>query len=285
MSSRIIEYHLPNFYFAGTLNYTYLSIKDEVCELTVMGLREDCQQTEEDVNLLPRYHMTRTITIQEVNIEGVQYLVIKYSCIHFLWYRCPCRQLYCITNKNPDIDHFSPECTLENERFNREVGMEEYTSNCNNIIGTFNCHGGLVLRDITLLEFKKQMKKPQGDIVWYNNALTDLGIDMTPRDKNMATQLAKYKHTNTKLNTRKKPNSGGNLEELWRMANVVKTEVDIKIINNVLIEVRGRIMRKNSRGSEGIRKGMVQEFPAVESRQTETRMAPPGSPGRRKNKH
>ena len=62
---------------------------------------------------------------------------------------------------------------------------------------------------------------------------------MTPRDKNMAAQLAKYKHTDTKLNNRKKPSPReATLKSYRECLNVAKTEVDIEIINNALIEAR-----------------------------------------------
>ena len=288
LSSRTIKYHLTSSDFSGKLDYAYAISKDEVSELTVLVLRIDEPRTEKG-NPLPRYRMTRKITIKEVNIEGVQHLVIKCSCMHFLRFKCPCRHFYCITNEQPDIAHFSPERTLAYEQFYGEEGMEEYTSKCEKMIGIFNCRGGLVLLNITLRNFKKQMKTPQGDIASYNKSLTELGIDMTPRDKNMAAQLAKYKYTDTK-NARKKQTPREYAREATlacyrECLTVTKTDKDIEIINDALIEARGKIMRNNSKGNIDISKGTVQDLPATESREKENRIAPPGSPGRRKNNH
>ena len=57
----------------------------------------------------------------------------------------------------------------------------ELTNICDVIIGAFNSLQGRVLQTTTSLEFKEQMKQEQGEIATYKNALTDLGIDVTPK--------------------------------------------------------------------------------------------------------
>ena len=176
---------------------------------------------------------------------------------------------------------------LDYEQFYGEDGMEEFMSICDHTIDTHVCHGGLVLRNTTLLKFKKQMKEQHGEITWYNEALGDLGVDVTPRNEKTATQLSAYKLNNTKPKTNKRPTAYQSTNKSYREClNVAKTEEDIDIINSALTQARGKIMMKNSRG-KGVdtNKGMVKDFPAIEPKPTEKRKAPPGSPTRRKNPH
>ena len=287
-SLRSLEHHLIDFEFARVSDYTYILTKEDSCQLTALVLRKNDEGDKKSDKIddpIPRYHRTRQVTIKEEVIEETSCVVIKCSCMHFGRQKYPCRHIYCIIHQAPDVVHFSPDCLLHYELFYGEEGMERFTGLCDRITNIQECHGGLVLWNTTLSEFKSQMKEQRGDIELYKKALSDLGVDVTPRDESIARKLSAYKCDDANSNTKRKPSAQESTIKSYReCCNVAKTEEDFAIINSALTTARGEIMMKNSRGSGvNTQKGVVKDMPAVESKPTEKRKMPPGSPTKNKN--
>ena len=97
-------------------------------------------------------------------------------------------------------------------------------------------------------------------------------------------RLTEYERLNIKTKVNKKPSAREQTSKSYKEClNVVKTEDDINIINNALIEARGKIMAKNRICKDvDISRGEVSNFPDIESRRVEKSKAPPGSPSRYK---
>ena len=85
MYFQTLDYDLIYIDFATGLDYTYITDQDEDKKLTLLVLRKDDEKKiKKKVNPIPRYHMTRKITLKEEVIQGIHCIVIKCSSLHFL---------------------------------------------------------------------------------------------------------------------------------------------------------------------------------------------------------
>ena len=76
----------------------------------------------------PVYHMTHTLRIRLVVIEGKEWWCIVCDCDYFKCHKCPCRHIYCFIERKPIVSDFYPEATKLYAQHFAEPGKEKYTA-------------------------------------------------------------------------------------------------------------------------------------------------------------
>lgn len=92
----------------------------------------------------PIYGRTRIVRVDEVEEDGVFYLVLKCGCGHFFHHMSACRHLYCILDRQPTIDDVFPEkCKKYEADFHSDPVFKQQ---CLQRTLWLKKHGGIVVK-------------------------------------------------------------------------------------------------------------------------------------------
>ena len=237
----------------------------------------------DDGDPVPNYLRTRQVIVREVVIENKVYVLVKCGCHYFTRKKGPCRHFYAIVSREPSVEDFSPECLQSYELFYGEKA--EFTQMCDETIGRFESHGGLLLQ-ISLATFKMGVKKQHSDLDWYKTAYNEIGIDTVPREENIAKKLSSYTSTSNALdimaNPKKQSAYSCTHKSYLECADLATSEEDVQDIYDSLNLLRGRILGRKQNKSNNCVGGSIGSFPPIEKARKVARKAPHGSPSRKK---
>ena len=79
-------------------------------------------------HVYPVYHMTHTLRIRLIEIDGKEWWCIACDCDYFKCHKCPCRHIYCYIERKPIVSDFYPEATKLYAMYYAETGKEKYTA-------------------------------------------------------------------------------------------------------------------------------------------------------------
>jgi hypothetical protein len=128
-----------------SLNIFGIEVKENVGEGKIMFLlRHVANATKEVTHCGPQYRKTRKVVAEEMWIDGVVHVILKYTCGYFFQFVCGCRHILSILDRTPFLDDIFPETLKSYEVVYCQD--ESFREKCDQRTALMEEHRGIIVK-------------------------------------------------------------------------------------------------------------------------------------------